>query len=169
MSRSQSTRTMPFATSAVSVKLESPRKRDSPLTLLDWPGSQCLAVPFDTLVLSARSASAPPSASTACLTRSAGAWADAGCTWPTATHRAADSRSAYLMQSSLNDFRKLGLGLVLGLVVPPSRADPPAVPEDYFTFMAVSGPATGLRRSICCSRAMPQRFQCGVGTSNRRH
>src|SRR5436190_22206561 len=118
MSRSQSTRTIPFEISAVNVKPESPRKRDSPLTLLDWPGSQCLAVPFETLVLSARSASAPPSASTACLTRSAGAWADAGCAWPTAAHRAADSRSAYFMQSSLDDFRKLGL------VVPPSRADP---------------------------------------------
>src|SRR5262249_40107952 len=118
MSRSQSMRTMPLATSALSVKLESPRKRDSPLTLLDWPGSQCLAVPFETLVLSARSASAPPSASTACLTRSVGAWADAGCAWPTAMHRAADSRSAYFMQSSLREFGSLGL------VEPPSRAGP---------------------------------------------
>src|SRR5712672_3001368 len=48
------------------------------------------------------------------------------------------------MQSSLNDFRELGL------VVPPSRADPRAVPEDYFTFMAVSGPATGSRISLRC-------------------
>src|SRR5262249_10866687 len=97
MSRSQSMRTMPFATSALNVKFESPRKRDSPLTLLDWPGSQCLAVPFDTLVLSARSASAPPSASTACLTRSAGLWADDGWTWLKVRQRAADSNNAYFI------------------------------------------------------------------------
>jgi hypothetical protein len=41
-------------------------------------------------------------------------------------------------------------GLGLGLVVPPSRADPRAVPEDYFTFMALSGPVTASRRSISC-------------------
>src|SRR5262245_62717320 len=124
MSRSQSTRAMPLAVSALSVKVESPINLDSPLTLLDWPGSQCLASPFTVAVLSARSASAPPNASTACLTRSAGAvpWAAAGCTWPTATHRAADSRSAYLMQSSLNDVRKVGLES--GLVEPPRGRDP---------------------------------------------
>jgi len=42
------------------------------------------------------------------------------------------------------------------LVVPPSRANPRAVAEDYFTFMAVSAPigvsvpTTGSRRPMRC-------------------
>src|SRR5580700_6605637 len=83
------------------VTVESPRKRDSPLTLLDWPGSQCLASPFWTRVLMARSASAPPWASTPSLTRSFGLLcADAGCRWPTAISSAAEIIKPYFMRCS---------------------------------------------------------------------
>src|SRR5262245_42522062 len=158
---------MPLAMSALIVKVESPRNRDSPLTLLDWPGSQCLASPFTVAVLIARSASAPPSASTACLTRSAGAvpWAAAGCVWPTATHRAADSRSAYRMQSSLSDFRELGL--VAGLVEPPSRADPRAVTGRLLRFYGGVRTRDAFAQSGPLSRAMPQRFQGDVASDKK--
>src|SRR5712664_3186960 len=98
MSRSQSARIMWLATSPLTVNFESPRNRDSPLTLLDWPGSQYLASPFPTRVLTARSASAPPCASTACLTRSSGPdCADAGCAWLTASSSAAEIMQAYFI------------------------------------------------------------------------
>src|SRR5258705_11503271 len=60
----------------------------------------------------ARMASAPPRASTLCLTRSFGAWANTGCVWLVASNSAADNISAYFMQFSL--VRKVRLIRSLG-------------------------------------------------------
>src|SRR5580704_16756938 len=71
-SRSQSVRATPLARSHVIAKVASPRKRASPPDANDCPGSQNLASPLIARLFKARSASAPPSAATACLTRSPG-------------------------------------------------------------------------------------------------
>src|SRR5882724_3806970 len=72
-SRSQSDRTMFFSLSHEIVTLESPMKRGSMSGVKLCCGSQCRASPLSMTPLTARNASTPPAAVTACLTRSTGA------------------------------------------------------------------------------------------------
>src|ERR1700729_4289804 len=93
-----------MAGSQVSAKVALPRKRGSPPAASDCPGSQNLASPLMASPLRARSASAPPSAATACLTRSPVSFcASAGCAMLAPSDRAATEQTypyhAYFVRS----------------------------------------------------------------------
>src|SRR5882724_5817334 len=99
---------MPPAKSRVIVNLTSSTCLGSPPATFDCPGSQYLASPLMETVLSARSASAPPSAFTASLTRLFTACAAAGCNWLIASSKAAEIVTVYLMQFLPFDYHLVG-------------------------------------------------------------
>ena len=105
-SRSHSVRAMPLVRSQVVAKVASPRKRGSPPAANDCPGSQNFASPLMAMPLSARSASAPPCAFTACATRSLGFCASAGCAWLTPSSNAAEINAYFIAIPSLSCGRK---------------------------------------------------------------
>src|SRR5947209_2291289 len=82
---------------------------------LDWPGSQYFASPVMVIALRLRSASAPPSALTASLTRlwtGAGRWlgcAEAGCDWHSTSSNAAEMDRACFMRLPPRRYRNAGL------------------------------------------------------------
>src|SRR3984893_5193850 len=107
-SRTQSVRAMPLARSQLIAKVASPRKRGSPPAANDCPGSQNLASPLTARLFNPRSASAPPSAATACLTRSPGLfWASAGGSWPVASSSAAIDKAYFMAAPPLSCCRSL--------------------------------------------------------------
>src|SRR3984957_349020 len=97
IARSTSRRAAPAPRSTVAGKLGSPGERGSPPALPACPRSPCFASPLMARPLSDLSASAPPSAVTAALTRSAGLSLAKACIGAVPTRSAADTPNRYFI------------------------------------------------------------------------